>query len=427
MSDGRATGDQSGIRFPAHPTALREDGVTFLTNAFRSSGALGDDNEVLRIDRWHEVGEGSTGRKVLLDVQYANPRPQLPAELFVKFSRDFDDPLRDRGKTQMEPEVRFATLALAPGFPIAVPHTLFADYHRDSGTGILITERIAFGANGIERQYHKCLDYEMPRPLDHYRALLSAVARLAGTHRSGRLPAHLTDPFPVDLRAATVGKPASPTPEKLDRRIRQVAEFARAHPGLVPANVRNPQFLAQIALDTQAVLRHEAAIWDHLADAGDYIALCHWNANVDNAWFWRDAGDVIRCGLMDWGCVSQMNVAMAIWGAMSGAETELWNQHFDDILDMFCTEFREAGGPQLDPATLGDQVTLYATLMGVTWLLDVPSLLRARLPDSNETTTRTDPRIRDAEGVRAPLQMLVNLLNLWQRRGLAKILAELGS
>ena len=89
----------------------------------------------------------------------------LHTELFVKFSRDFDDPVRDRGRTQMESEVKFASSSLAPGFPIAVPRTLFADYHRATGTGILISQRIAFGANGIEPQYHKCLDYEMPAPL----------------------------------------------------------------------------------------------------------------------------------------------------------------------------------------------------------------------------------------------------------------------
>ena len=81
----------------------------------------------------------------------------------------------------MESEVKFAALSLSPGFPIAVPRAQFNDYHRDTGTGILISQRIQFGANGIEQQHHKCLDYEMPRPVDHYRALLRAVGRLAGS------------------------------------------------------------------------------------------------------------------------------------------------------------------------------------------------------------------------------------------------------
>ena len=59
--------------------------------------------------------------------------------MFVKFSRDFDNPLRDHGRTQMESDVRFAALSLAPGFPIAVPRAQYADYHTETGTGILIS------------------------------------------------------------------------------------------------------------------------------------------------------------------------------------------------------------------------------------------------------------------------------------------------
>ena len=53
---------------------------------------------------------------------------------------------------------------------------------------------------------------------------------------------------------------------------------------------------------------------------------------------------------MDWGCVGQMNMGMAIWGAMSGAETELWDVHLDELLQLFVTEVQRHGGPHLDPA-----------------------------------------------------------------------------
>ena len=173
-------GDHFGRLIPADPEALRSGGPRFLTDAFRASGVLSADNTVRRITDFREIVGGSTGRKVVVSVEYDKPLPGLHTDLFVKFSRDFDDPTRDRGKTQMEPEVRFASLSRVPGFPIAVPGVLFGNYQRRSGTGLLITERIRFGANGIERQYHKCLDYEMPEPVAHYRALLTALARLAG-------------------------------------------------------------------------------------------------------------------------------------------------------------------------------------------------------------------------------------------------------
>ncbi|WP_082942955.1 hypothetical protein [Mycobacterium sp. 852002-40037_SCH5390672] len=414
-------GDHYGLPFPADPASLLSGGASFLTSAFRASGVLGE-NSVVRLSDFREIGGGSTGRKVVLSVEYDRPAPNLHTELFVKFSRDLEDPVRDRGKTQMESEVRFASLARTTEFPIAVPSPQFADYHGQTGTGMLITERIRFGANGIERQYHKCLDYEMPEPLEHYRALLTALARLAGTHRSGRLPATQVAHFPLDVRAATVGERVPLSVDRLGRRVNQLAEFIETHPGLVPDGVGSPEFLARLADEVPRLALSENAVADHLATDADYVALCHWNANIDNAWFWRDTHGVLRCGLMDWGCVSQMNLGMALWGAMSGAETVMWDAHLDDLLERFVAEFHRYGGPRMEPERLRRHTLLYAAVMGVAWLLDVPVLMRKRF--SVAPSSRMDPRIRDDEGVRAPLQMLSNLLLLWQRHPLGDLLDE---
>lgn len=417
MTSRWAVGDRYGLAIPADPATLQSGGTRFLTAAFRASGALRD-NTVTNVTELREVAGGSTGRKAMLSVEYEKPDPDLPTDLFVKFSRDLDDPARDRGKTQMEPEVRFAALSRTPGFPIAVPRAQFGDYHRQTGTGILITERIRFGENQIERQYHKCLDYEMPEPLQHYRALLSALGRLAGTHRSGRLPADLTACFPLDVAAATVGERAPLSTDRLERRVIQLAEFAQAHPGLLPAC--SPEFMARLRDDVPRFALHEHTVARQLADDSDYVALCHWNANIDNAWFWRDTDDILHCGLMDWGCVSQMNLGMAIWGALSGAETELWSLHLDELLQLFVTEVHRCGGPHLDPVRLRRHTLLYAATMGVAWLLGVPALLRKRfeaMPNSRE-----HPLIKNDEGVRAPLQMLSNLLSLWDRHRVGDLL-----
>ena len=425
--DRWVTGDHFGIPIPADPAALRAGGTAFLTEAFRASGALNADTSVAGISRFEEVPGGSTGRKLLLRVEYDKPDGQPHTDLFVKFSRDLENPIRDRGKTQMESEVLFASLSRAPGFPITVPANQFADYHRDTGTGILISERIHLGANGIERQYHKCLDYEMPQRLDHYRALLTALARLVGYHRSGRLPAGLASQFPADIRAATVGERIPISPDKLDRRLTRLAEFAHTSPGLLPANVRSPEFMARLREDAPRFLEHEPAVWSYLAAQPDYIALCHWNANVDNAWFWRDADEVLHCGLLDWGCVGQLNVAMALWGAMSGAETDLWDCHLDGLLGLFVSEIRGHGGPDLSVGELHDQLVLYVGIMAVTWLLDVPALIRSRFGDAARWLSRHDPAVKDDESVRAPLQMLTNALNLWETRDFGDLLdAALG-
>lgn len=163
-----------------------------------------------------------------------------------------------------------------------------------------------------------------------------------------------------------------------------------------------------------------------LAADTHYVALCHWNANVDNAWFWRDGPDgrgALRCGLMDWGCVGQMNLGMALWGALSGAETRLRKDHFDELLHLLVREFQRCGGPPLNPDRLRRHTALYAATMGVAWLLDAPALLLSRFGEALPGS-RDDPRIRDDESVHAPLQMLTNLLTLWERYRIGDLLND---
>jgi len=416
-------GDQFGLAFPADPAGLRSGGTRFLTDAFRVAGVLGDDNSVTRIKEFREVAGGSTGRKVAMEVEYDKAVAGLHTDLFVKFSRDLDNPIRDRGRTQMEPEVRFASLSRVPEFPIAVPYVQFADYQHRSGTRMLITERIRYGDKGIERHYHKCLDYEMPEPLDHYRALLTALARLAGTHRSGCLPAGLTSRFPLDVAAATVGDRAPLSPDKLERRFTQLAEFVATHPALLPANVGSPEFLARLREDVPRIAHHEHTIAGQLAADSDYVALCHWNANIDNAWFWRAGGRRRFALRLDGlGMRRPDEYGHGHLGSHVGRRNRyVWNRHLDELLHLFVAEVHRCGGPNLDPDRLRRHTLLYAAVMGVAWLLDVPALISKRfgadLPDG-----RRDPRIKDDASVRAPLQMLSNLLNLWERHRVGDLL-----
>ena len=129
---------------------------------------------------------------------------------------------------------------------------------------------------------------------------------------------------------------------------------------------------------------------------------------------------------MDWGCVSQLNLAMAIWGAMSGAEIDLWDDAFRGAARPVV---RRGALHRVDPSwilsELERQVLLYVALMGVTWLLDVPALIRAKVPDIRTATLRTDPAIKGDESVRAPLQMLANVLNLWESRDVSAALRRL--
>lgn len=407
-----APGDMLGMQIPAHSAALRAGGTSFLTQAFRASGALAADNRVTTITQFEDWPGGSTGRKLLLSVEYEKPAAGLHRELFVKFSRDFGDAARDRARHQMESEVRFASMSRAPGFPIAVPACVFTDYQRESGTGILITQRIAFGSAPIERHYDKCLDYEMPEPLEHYKALIRALGRLAGWHKGGRLPAQVA--FPFDPGKLSVSHRASYTAAQLQSRITRLAGFAARFPRLIPRSIADPPFLSQLAEAAPSFLEHESAIKQFLHGKPEYIALCHWNANIDNAWFWRNERGELECGLIDWGNAGLMNVAMALWGALSAAEIDLWEHHLDELLELFAAEFRSCAGASIDVEELRLHLQLYIAIMGLAWLVDVPALIEARIPDLGAVQDRFDARIKSNEEVRVRLQMMSTFLYLWR-------------
>ena len=66
-------------------------------------------------------------------------------------------------------------------------------------------------------------------------------------------------------------------------------------------------------------------------------------------------------------------------------------------------------------------LVILVALMGITWLMDVPALIRAKAPHAS---SRFDPAIKGDEGVRAPLQMLTNVLNLWARSDVGRMLDD---
>ena len=374
-------GDGTGLAIPADAQALRQGGADYLTHIFRACGVLDAANRVTEIREFAPFVAGGTGSKLQLAVAYAQPTAGLQTQLFVKFSRNFADPIRDRVRFMLQPEIQFAALSREPGFPIVVPECYFADFHQSSGTGMLITGRIPYGENGVEPQHVKCMDHVLPDPVGHYRAIMKALGCLSGTHRAGRLPAGFYQVFPFQRQQAMAADPLRYRGDQLARRLSRLQTFASSYPQLLPDNVRDPVFLRQFADQAPQLVAREQAIRQWLYSDDDMIALCHWNANVDNAWFWQDDSGELTCGLMDWGAVGQMNVAKSIYGAFSGANPVLWDNHLDEMLATFADAYQACGGPRLTLETLRSQVLLVTGLMGVGYLLDAPAIIERRLGD----------------------------------------------
>ena len=422
-STGFVPGDDTGLMIPAHGEALRAGGEALLTEEFRRFGSIAHDNRVQRITRWEKCPGGSTGKKFYLSIEYEYPAADLHTDLFVKFSRDFDDKIRDdRGKYEMEPEVRLAALARLASFPIKVPKPYFADFHRASKTGVLITQAIKFGADGVEAHRLKCMDYEMQDALAHYQTIVSALARIAAAHKSGRLSPDIAARFPYDPLAAARAAPIGYDEAQMHELVRQYADFAARCPQLLPDAIRDPEFIAALDRDTCRVVQHEATIKRFLQSNPGLIALCHWNAQIDNAWFWRDALGELQCGLMDWGHVGQMNLAFPLWGCLSGADQEIWDGHFDELLTLFVEEFQRHGGACIEVAELKLHLLLYMAVMGVAYFMASPARIQSRMPESVHASGPRDAAFRNSDTARNNLHCLSIFLSLWRKEDFGGVL-----
>ncbi|VWX54792.1 hypothetical protein [Novosphingobium sp. 9U] len=421
-----ATGDTNGVRMPACPRGLRQDPQTFLTQAFRAYGVLPATGEVLAVEHIHDVTGGNSGQKLQFDVIYRDAPEGLPTRLFAKFSRDFDDAFRDRRRDELDGEIRLAALSRLPAFPVAVPRPVFGDFERASGTGLLITERIAFGEGAIEPLWPKCLDHLMPDPLAHYRALVSAQARLAASYHAGELSPQVEALFPFDLAQAQADLPVSYDAAALQAKVAAWLDFIAVHPQLFPEALQAAEWRERFVSEAMAIHAAQAQIRRFLYADPRLVALCHWNANVDNAWFWREADRSLACGLLDWGMVRPMNVAVGLWGGLSAGTTQFVTRELDGLLAHYCNELASHGGPRVTVEELGLHFDLALALVGLSLMMDLPEMAAARLPQIGNARGPLDPLIAADKVVQGFLLVSTNFLSLWEQRRFGRNLALAG-
>ena len=415
--DDWVRGQATGLMIPAHAEAFAAAGSEFLTEAFQAYGALSAGNRVARLSQIEPCLVGSTGQKLFVTVEYEHPAADLPTELFVKFSRHFSDAFHDRRRFELESEIRFFALSRKAEFPVDVPRAMFGDFDPASGTGVLVIECLPFGNPPLEPLLAKCMDHELSKPLEHYRAIVTTLARLAGAHHAGHLSPEVDALFPFDPIAAEEEDTIDVDEADLRALVARFAAFAQTNPQLFPARLRTPAFIERLADGVVKIARHQMEIRRHLHRDPRFVALTHFNPQIDNAWFWRDAAHELHCGLFDWQRARQMNVAYALWGGLCGAGLEIWADHLGELLTLFVEEFHANGGPLLPAETLRLHLQLYAATIGTASLLDAPAIIRTRLPQIDEMSGPLDPRLLANEGARCFLHVFTAFLNIWDLHG----------
>jgi hypothetical protein len=420
-----ATGEIFGLEIPADAATLLEGGTEFLTRAFHTAGALAADNRVSRIIEAREFLGGGTGKKLLLTIEYELPDADLHEQLFIKFSRNFDNELWDRARSMMISEANFAVLSRSPDFPVAVPKCLFADIDSQSGTGLIITERLTYGRNGVEALYLKCMDYTVPEPVEHYKAILRGLAKLSGTHRAGKLSPEFDKKFPYHRAQSSAVFALRAPQEKLIHRANKMFDFIERYPRLFPENVRTPEFRAQFIADIPDLVAAESKIREILYGNSELIAFAHWNANIDNCWFYRDARGMLQSGFVDWANAGQISLAQSVSGAISGAEPFVWNEHLDELLTVYIDEFAAQGGPRISLDELRLHNLLIVAMSGVAYSMGAPIAIERDIANIDAVMSYQDACFREHENARIQLHMMTKMLNVWQTRKLGDVIRQL--
>ncbi|KQZ73763.1 hypothetical protein ASE06_15610 [Sphingopyxis sp. Root214] len=416
-------GEETGTEFPTTIEAFRKTGTAFLTQAFRAVGAIPADDEIVAITRADEFVGGGMGRKLLLDVEYARGEG-LGEQLFVKFPLDEGHPQRELFTWPMRAEVRFYLMSMETELPVAIPRAYFADFNSDAPSGILITERIAYGSGTVEDPLEKCQDFKLGDQFERYRIVTEANAALAGTHKAGGLGPTVNAKFPFPGPRQAGGERFPYSQDEVNARVDKLRSYAARAPHLLPKDFSTPAFLDRFERETRLVIENQALIYDFLNSAHDFIALAHWNINIDNAWFWRDAG-ALHVGFLDWGSVAQMNIARAFWGMVCAAELDLLDRHRTDLMRIFVAQYRAAGGPDVSVEEFDFMYRLTACVDAFHWMIDAPTIVETHLPTFAEVDDRKDPRLQEVFLARAQQHILTVMLNEFSYARATDAIAEL--
>ena len=128
---------------------------------------------------------------------------------------------------------------------------------------------------------------------------------------------------------------------------------------------------------------------------------------------------------MDWANAGQISVAQSISGAISGAEPFIWNEHLDELLNVFIDEYAAQGGPRLSLDELRLHILLIVAVAGVAYSMGAPIALERDIEDLDAIESDQDVCFRRHENARIQLHMMTKMLNVWQTRKLGDVIRKL--
>jgi hypothetical protein len=119
-------------------------------------------------------------------------------------------------------------------------------------------------------------------------------------------------------------------------------------PGAFPKELTQKKYLDTFNTEATDMSKYCNEMSFYLYAMREYFSLCHPNAQVDNAFYWKTASGETQCGLLDWGGVNFNNIPTCIGNGWMGAEPEVMEEHEKKLVELFCDEYEKASGFRFD-------------------------------------------------------------------------------
>ena len=129
-------------------------------------------------------------------------------------------------------------------------------------------------------------------------------------------------------------------------------------------------------------------------------------------------GEAVRTGI---------TFGSALWGGLSAAHHDIWDQHLDELLELFVHEYHEHGGPLISVEELLFHLRLHIAAMGVARVLAFPEVIMFRWPGCEAASGPLDPALESVamDPARNTLHIYTVFLKFWRKYEVGSAVEEL--
>jgi len=405
---------------------------------------LDKSNSVTRIVHTRPLSGGGACLKLMIEVEYQKPSPDLHTKLFMKYPFNFGEKAQRSDRMNSSVMLQGMEIAevdayrlLESSLPFPMPRYYFGDVSNESTNFILITELINFGDKTkkleeykpfeVEPAYDKFLDFEQFKPYDafeYYKLMTESNAKMAAWSKTNKLgdPKWLGQFFMDYSKMPSNGLDEKEFKRKITMGEEFLTQTARV---LFPEDLLTDAHVKEWKRVLNVVNTYKAEVYKAAGANDDYCAIMHGNMNPDNTWFWRDENKQLCFGALDWGGLATVTFGSKLWWSLYASEFDMLESHLDELLAAFADTYESEGGPKLDTKLLWRDFMFSALDQAVGILGAIPMIFKViSKKDWPTVKDRHDERLRKNFLTRMYVQGFVLIYTMLFKFDLGKVIDE---